>query len=138
MSASRRRARNGDDPVTERDPETQGSEVASETEDQANQPGRFAGTVLLMRDLWRLIRGEDERGRKVRWLVGLLRPYRLQVALMTLALLVATAAALAPPYLAGKAIDSGIEAGDEGALTVIVAVFIGSVALYWAASYAQT
>jgi ATP-binding cassette subfamily B protein len=126
------------DPVTERDPETQGSEVAEETEDQANQPGRLAGTLLMFRDLWRLVRGEDERGRKLRWLVGLLRPYRLQVTLMGGALVVATAAALAPPYLAGRAIDDGIKGGDEGALTVIVAIFIASVALYWAASYAQT
>jgi ATP-binding cassette subfamily B protein len=126
------------DPVTERDPETQGSEVAAETEDQANQPGRLAGTLLMFRDLWRLVRGEDERGRKVRWMLGLLRPYRLQVAGMMLALLVATAAALAPPYLAGRAIDDGIRANDASALTVIVAIFIGSVALYWAASYAQS
>ncbi|HLM30684.1 MAG TPA: ABC transporter ATP-binding protein [Solirubrobacterales bacterium] len=126
------------DPVTERDPETQGSDVASDTEDQANQPGRVAGTLLMLRDLWRLLRGEDQRGRKVRWLLGLLRPYRLQVALMMVALLIATAAALAPPYLAGRAIDSGIQAGDVDALTMIVAIFVGSVALYWAASYAQT
>jgi ATP-binding cassette subfamily B protein len=121
-----------------RDPETQGSDVAQETEDQANQPGRLAGTLLLFRDLWRLLRGEDERGRKVRWLLSLLRPYRTQVILMTVALLVATAAALAPPYLAGRAIDDGIQAGNESALTVIVVVFIGSVAVYWGASYAQT
>ena len=121
-----------------RDPETQGSDVAEETEDQANQPGRLAGTLLLFRDLWRLLRGEDERGRKVRWLLSLLRPYRTQVILMTVALLIATAAALAPPYLAGRAIDDGIQAGNESALTVIVLVFIGSVAVYWGASYAQT
>jgi ATP-binding cassette subfamily B protein len=126
------------DPVTERDPETQGSKLAAETEDQTNQPGRLAGTLLLFRDLWRLLRGEDQRGRKVRWLLGLLRPYRAQVTLMVIALLVATAAALAPPYLAGRAIDDGISAGDESALTVIVAVFLASVAIYWAASYAQT
>ena len=93
----------------------------------------------MFRDLWRLIRGEDERGRKVRWLLGLLRPYRLQVIADDASpLLVATAAALAPPYLAGKAIDSGIQDGDEGALTMIVLVFIASVAIYWAATYAQT
>ncbi len=128
----------GTDSVTETDPETENSDLAAETEDQANQPGRLAGTVLMLRDIWRLLRGEDERARKVRWLVSLLRPYRLQVILMTLALLVATAAALAPPYLAGRAIDDGIQAGDESVLTVIVGVFIASVALYWAASYAQT
>ena len=121
-----------------RNPETQGSDVAAETEDQANQPGRFAGTVLMLRDIWRILRGEDERGRKIRWLLSLLRPYRTQVILMGVALLIATAAALAPPYLAGRAIDDGIKAGDESVLTVIVLVFIASAALYWAASYAQT
>ena len=40
--------------------------------------------------------------------------------------------------VAGRAIDDGIQAGDEGALTVIVAVFVASVAIYWGASYAQT
>ena len=126
------------DPVTQQDPETQDSDVAEETEDQSNQPGRLAGTVLMFRDLWRLLLGEDQRARKVRWLLSLLRPYRTQVILMVVALLIATAAALAPPYLAGRAIDDGIQAGDEGALTVIVAVFVASVAIYWGASYAQT
>ena len=126
------------DPVTQQDPETQDSDVAEETEDQSNQPGRLAGTVLMFRDLWRLLRGEDQRARKVRWLLSLLRPYRTQVILMVVALLIATAAALAPPYLAGRAIDDGIQAGDEGALTVIVAVFVASVAIYWGASYGQT
>ena len=58
------------DAVTEIDPEAKGSEVAEETEDEANQPGRLAGTVLMLRDIWRLVRGEDERGRKVRWMLG--------------------------------------------------------------------
>ena len=51
-----------DDPVTERDPETQGSDVAEETEDQANQPGGSPARSLMFRDIWRLIRGEDQRG----------------------------------------------------------------------------
>ena len=71
-------------------------------------------------------------------MLGLLRPYRLQVSLMMVAVVIATAAALAPPYLAGRAIDDGIQAGDAGVLTVIVAVFLASVAVLWAASYAQT
>src|SRR3954452_10222388 len=117
-----------------RDPEVEEEEL----EQEANEPGRLASTVLLVRELWRLLRGEDQRGRKLRWLFGLLRPYRKQVWLMLVALLIATAAALAPPYLAGRAIDSGIQEGDVGALTRIVAVFIASVAIFWAASYAQT
>ena len=132
------RRRNEVDPVTERDPETQGSDVAEETADQANQPGRLAGTLLMFRDIWRLVRGEDERARKVRWMLGLLRPYRRQVWLMMAALVVATVAGLAPPYLAGAAIDDGINRSDEGALTVIVVVFLASAVLYWGASYAQT
>ncbi len=96
------------------------------------------GVYYLFRDIWRLIRGEDERGRKVRWLIGLLRPYRAKVVLMFGSLLVATAASLAPPYLAGRAVDDGIVAGDAGALTVVVVVFLISAAILWAASYAQT
>ncbi len=96
------------------------------------------GIYYLFRDLWRLFRGEDQRGRKVRWLIGLLKPYRSRVALMFVALLIATAAALAPPFLAGKAVDDGIVAGDTGALTMVVIVFLISAALLWAASYAQT
>ena len=103
-----------------------------------SENGRLHGTLAMFRDLWRLVRGEDQRARKVRWMLSLLRPYRRQVWLMMGALLVATAAGLAPPYLAARAIDDGITAGDGGALTVIVLVFLGSAALFWAASYAQT
>jgi ATP-binding cassette subfamily B protein len=126
------------DPITERDPEAQGSDLAEETEDQANQPGRLIGTFLLFRDLWRLIRGERQRTRKLRWLFGLLRPYRARVAITGVALLLATAAGLAPPYLAGRAIDSGIKAHDLNALDLIVGAYVFSAVLYWAATYAQT
>jgi ABC-type multidrug transport system fused ATPase/permease subunit len=85
-----------------------------------------------------VIRGEDQRGRKLRWMVGLLRPYRGRVALTLVAILAATAAGLAPPYLAGQAIDAGIVTGDAGALTLIVAAFLGVAVLYAAATYAQT
>ncbi len=100
--------------------------------------GRLHNVWLLIRDLWRLIRGEDDRGRKLRWLVSLLRPYRGRVALMFGALIAATVAALAPPYLAGKAIDSGIKAHDVNALTVIVIAFLVTAVVYGVATYAQT
>jgi ABC-type multidrug transport system fused ATPase/permease subunit len=103
-----------------------------------HQDNRLRAVLLLFASLWRLVRGEDQRGRKVRWLLGLLRPYRRQVAGMLVALLFATAATLAPPYLAGKAISDGVLAGDAGALNLIVAGFIGAALVYWAASYAQT
>ncbi len=127
-----------EDSITELDPETQGSPVAEAAEDEANQPGRLIGTFLLFRDLWRLVRGEPQRTRKLRWLVDILRPYRRRVAVMGVALVVATAAGLAPPYLAGKAIDSGILAHDLGALDLIVGIFVLSALLYWGASYTQT
>jgi ABC-type multidrug transport system fused ATPase/permease subunit len=92
----------------------------------------------LFASLWRLIRGEDQRGPQVRWLVAQLRPYRGRVALMFLGLLLATGAGLAPPYLAGKAIDSGILAGDAGALDWIVAAFLAVSLVYAAATYLQT
>jgi ABC-type multidrug transport system fused ATPase/permease subunit len=87
---------------------------------------------------WLLLRGEDERMRKVGGLIELLKPYRLRVALMFVALLLATAAALAPPYLAGRAIDAGIKTKDVAALDVIVIVFVVSALVNWGASYAQT
>jgi ATP-binding cassette subfamily B protein len=93
---------------------------------------------LLFRDVWRLLRGQDQRGRKVRWMIGLLRPYRGKVALMFVALLIATGAALAPPYLAGQAVDSGIITGDVSALDRIVAAFVVVAILYAAATYLQT
>jgi len=101
-------------------------------------PAGLGNAWLLVKSLWRTLRGEDDRARKLRWLLGLLGPYRGRVALMMVALLVATAAALAPPYLAGKAIDSGIVPRDFGALELIVVAFIGSALLYWIATYAQT
>jgi len=71
-------------------------------------------------------------------MIGLLRPYRGKVALMFVALLVATGAALAPPYLAGQAVDSGIVTGDVSALDRIVAAFVLVATLYAAATYLQT
>jgi ABC-type multidrug transport system fused ATPase/permease subunit len=98
----------------------------------------FRNIGRLFAALWRLLRGDDQRGRKVRWLVSQLRPYRGRVALMFVGLLAATAAGLAPPYLAGRAIDSGIQAGDVGALDVIVVAFVAVAVIYAAATYLQT
>jgi len=92
----------------------------------------------LLGGAWRLLRGEERRGRKLRGLAGLLRPYRGRVALMFVALVVATAAGLAPPYLVGRAIDQGIRAGDLDALTWIVVLFVGAALVNWGATYAQT
>ena len=76
--------------------------------------------------------------KKARFLFGLLRPYRGRVALTLLAMLAATGAGLAPPYLAGQAIDAGIVAGDVSALDWIVAAFVAVAAVYATATFAQT
>jgi ABC-type multidrug transport system fused ATPase/permease subunit len=103
-----------------------------------SERSRLRNIVLLFAAVWKLIRGQDQRGRKVRWMIGLLRPYRGRVALMLVALLIATGAGLAPPYLAGKAVDSGIVTGDLSALDWIVAAFVVVATLYAAATYLQT
>jgi ABC-type multidrug transport system fused ATPase/permease subunit len=84
---------------------------------------------------WRATGG---RGRKVRGLLVLLRPYRRRTILMFAALLAGTAAALAPPPLAKLAIDEGIVPGDLTVLTWIVVAFLGSALVYWGATYVQT
>jgi ATP-binding cassette, subfamily B, bacterial len=78
------------------------------------------------------------RAGRLRHLASLLRPYRARVALMFVALLLATGAALAPPYLAGRAIDDGIRAKDMEALTIVVVVFVVAALVNWAATYVQT
>jgi ATP-binding cassette subfamily B protein len=78
------------------------------------------------------------RAGRLRHLLSLLRPYRVRVLLMFASLLLATGAALAPPYLAGRAIDDGIRAKDPEALTVIVIVFVAAALINWAATYVQT
>jgi ABC-type multidrug transport system fused ATPase/permease subunit len=103
-----------------------------------NGEGRIGNIGRLFADLWRLVRGEDQRARKVRWMLGLLRPYRRRLILMFVALLLETAAALAPPYLLGKAIDGGIRAGDVAALDWIVAAFVFATVLYAVATYWET
>jgi ABC-type multidrug transport system fused ATPase/permease subunit len=99
---------------------------------------RLGNVFLLFRSLWRLLRGEDQRGRKVRWMIGLLRPYRGRMALMFVALLIETGAGLAPPYLAGRAIDAGIVTGDLSALDLTVAAFVAVAVLYALGTYAET
>ena len=103
-----------------------------------NGGGRIGNIGRLFADLWRLVRGEDQRARKVRWMIGLLGPYRRRVILMFIALLLETAAALAPPYLLGKAIDSGIVAGDVSTLDWIVAAFVFATVLYAVATFWET
>ncbi|MGO9489929.1 MAG: ABC transporter ATP-binding protein [Solirubrobacteraceae bacterium] len=78
------------------------------------------------------------RGRNLRALLALLAPYRLRVAGMLFALVVGTAASLAPPLLARLAIDQGIEKHDDRALALAVGAMLVAALLVWLATYAQT
>jgi ABC-type multidrug transport system fused ATPase/permease subunit len=78
------------------------------------------------------------RGRNLRGLLALLRPYRLRTAAMLVALVVGTGASLAPPLLARAAIDKGIDRHDTGTLVLVVVAFLVSALLVWAMTYLQT
>jgi ABC-type multidrug transport system fused ATPase/permease subunit len=91
----------------------------------------------MIRSIWRLIRGEDNRGRKVRWLLSLLRPYRRQVAFSLIALVLATGATLAPPFLIGKAVSAAL-GGHSGTLVLLVAGLLAAALVAWGTGYLQT
>jgi ATP-binding cassette subfamily B protein len=78
------------------------------------------------------------RARNLRGLLALLRPYRARTAAMLAALLLGTAASLAPPLLAKAAIDKGIARHDTTALVAIVAAFVASAGIFWVMTYLQT
>ena len=89
-------------------------------------------------ELRRRLQETGGRGRKLRGLAEILAPYRWRVLAMFIALVAATAAALAPAPLAKLAIDQGIRQHDTGALDLIVIVFLASAVIYGVATYAQT
>jgi ATP-binding cassette subfamily B protein len=78
------------------------------------------------------------RGRNLRGLLGLLRPYRGRAALTVVALVLGTAASLAPPLLARAAIDDGIQRHDFGKLELVVVAFMAAALLVWLMTYVQT
>jgi ABC-type multidrug transport system fused ATPase/permease subunit len=78
------------------------------------------------------------RGRNLRGLLQLLRPYRTRAFLMVGALILGTAASLAPPLLARAAIDQGILRHDQGTLVLVVVAFLASALIVWGMTYAQT
>ncbi len=81
---------------------------------------------------------KESRARNLRGLLELLRPYRLRVAAMLVALIVGTAASLAPPLLAKVAIDEGIEHHDTHTLVLVVLAFLLSALVVWGMTYLQT
>jgi ATP-binding cassette subfamily B protein len=76
--------------------------------------------------------------RRLGTLARLTRPYKLRTAFSIVALLAATATALAPPFLSKYAVDEGIRRHDLAALWWIVAIFLVAGLLNWGMSYAQT
>ena len=62
----------------------------------------------------------------------------MRAALTVVALLLGTAASLAPPLLARAAIDDGIERHDFDKLVLVVIAFLVSALLVWGMTYAQT
>src|ERR687887_1254634 len=76
--------------------------------------------------------------RRLAALARLTAPYKLRASLSAVSLLVATATALAPPWLAKFAVDDGIVKHDLGRLWWIVAAFVVAGLANWGMSYAQT
>jgi len=78
------------------------------------------------------------RGRNLRGLLALIRPYRTRAVLMLVALVLGTGASLAPPLLARAAIDKGIAHHDVTTLVLVVVAFLVSALLVWGMTYLQT
>jgi ATP-binding cassette subfamily B protein len=76
--------------------------------------------------------------RRLGELVKLTRRYKTRTALSIVALLLATATALAPPFLSKYAIDDGIKQHDLAKLWWIVGAFLLAGLLNWGLTYAQT
>jgi ATP-binding cassette, subfamily B, bacterial len=76
--------------------------------------------------------------RRFATLARLTAPYKTRTTFSIFSLLLATATALAPPFLAKYAIDDGIQKQNLTALWVIVIAFLLAGLANWAMSYVQT
>ena len=76
--------------------------------------------------------------RRLGTLARLTAPYKTRTTFSIFSLLLATATALAPPFLSKYAIDDGIRKQDLGALWVIVIAFLLAGLANWGMSYVQT
>jgi ABC-type multidrug transport system fused ATPase/permease subunit len=77
------------------------------------------------------------RLRKLGGVAALLRPYRARTIVMFISMLVSVAASLAPPLLAGLAVND-VKDGNVDRLTWIVIAFLIAAALNWVSSYFET
>src|SRR5262249_37646886 len=75
--------------------------------------------------------------RRLGVLYRLARPYKPRTTLALLALLGATAVALAPPYLVGLTVDH-VQSGDTSALPLLVGAFVAAGVLGVVLGYPQT
>ncbi len=78
------------------------------------------------------------RGRNLRGLLQLIGPYRTRAIATLVALVLGTAASLAPPLLARAAIDDGIDKHSTSTLLLVVGAFLASALIVWVMTYAQT
>ena len=81
--------------------------------------------------------GTRARGR-LALLRTLLEPYRGRVMAATIATVVATAAKLIPPYLAGRVVDDVIQTGSTRTLVLIAIALVVALAALWLAETAET
>ncbi|MGB7219986.1 MAG: ABC transporter ATP-binding protein [Vicinamibacterales bacterium] len=84
------------------------------------------------------ILGKAYDARLMRRLLQYLRPYRRQVGLALVAIIVGDAAQLAQPYLFKVAIDRYIANGQLAGLGGLAAVYLGILVVAFAAEYGQT
>jgi ATP-binding cassette subfamily B protein len=83
------------------------------------------------------VSARSNRLRKLRGLAALVRPYRGRTWAMFGAMLFSVATSLAPPLLAGLAVND-VKDGDVDGLTVIVIVFLVAAVFNWLSSYLET
>ena len=81
--------------------------------------------------------GTGARGR-IALLRSLLHPYRRRVILAIAATLLAAAANLAPPYLAGRVVDDVVQTGSTRTLVLIAIALVGALTVAWLASTVET
>jgi ATP-binding cassette, subfamily B, multidrug efflux pump len=82
--------------------------------------------------------GKAYDARLMRRLIAYLRPYKLQVALATAAIIGHSALELAPPYLVKLVIDRYIPERDFNGLFLVAALYLATLAGSFALDYAQT
>jgi len=102
---------------------------------RVHQPG---GTLMRERgaevDDWSW--GQSRRRLGLLW--RLTTPYRARTAFSVVSLLTATAAALAPPYLAKYALDDAVNGHDGGRLYLVVGIFVAAGLANWGMTYVET